>query len=248
MHDFCVLLEECDCRNHRITTPVRAGGGDDIVRLCPYAETAFTAAAALALAGVGYVFIKMRLDGAHTDLVAEVADSDIEHAFFTKLVKQQILLGFVVGYIKTGCVMIATLFVCAGALDADYGGRIVFFDQFVRHFTRLFGVLGKADNTHRNRHFTKGFHIILEKMKADASRKIFDGDKVFLGTDNDRLDIKRLDKRTAKQNRADNTVGFGVTERTEHKACHDKHKIAGLQGFAKLFGSVHAKRLSDFFS
>ena len=186
------------------------------------------------------------MDGSHADLITQIADGNVQNALTLQLFKQDILLCFQLCHVQTRCVVVNAVFICAGTFHADDSGRMVSVNDFLRLLRRKGGIIRKNDDPHRNRNFPKLLHI-LPQVQPHAGGKLADGLIVGLGADDNGLDPKRQNQRTAQQGRTDDAVHLCLLKGAKHKAGHDVYNVAILHRLGQFAGGVHGGRPSRIF-
>ena len=80
MHNVHITQKIGNSGNHAVTAPVGYRGGDDVVRRDACGDAAAATANAGAFCTAGHIFVQMFNNRAHTELIAEVTDGDVQHA------------------------------------------------------------------------------------------------------------------------------------------------------------------------
>ena len=120
MQDVHILFQVGQRGHQRIAAPVRAGCRDDVIGAACGQNAAAAAVLAFAGGGEGHIFFNVLPNGAHADLIAQIADGHIGHAAGAQFVPQHIAFGFQCGHILAHRIVVNTLGVAAAGFHRDH--------------------------------------------------------------------------------------------------------------------------------
>ena len=148
VHNIKVAFKICHHCNHRVATPVRYGGGYDVVCRIAHGNSSAAAAVATSLCGVGNVFFKLWQNCCHTHFIAQITYCNVEYAHFLDFIKEYVCLCFKVRGVFTNCIVKFTHTVFTGEFIGNNCRRLAMGKYFISLCFCLLLVCCKGDNAH----------------------------------------------------------------------------------------------------